>query len=733
MAGLPIGTDATSLAARSATQTLRARGERALARWRDYVGVLSLIGCPSVLVAFLAVRYGLHPLAGARAVIALYALGVVPGYLVQRYAFGLWARTPFETLCSSLLIGTLLTPLLWYTLYWFGLSAVFYPLMFALAASVPLACGWHRDTATRLKQLVAPTETPMLWLAVALGILWSWQLDLVAFRDGQVVILPHNDHLLHTSLIAELARGVPPATVPFIAGADKWAYHLMSDVWCDLIRRVAGLDARDAYFYLALPLRYVFVALACYLALVRRFGRSAAMVGAACVLAFVGYHGSRYLFTNWLLTYLYWNFPCALGLAGAFLILYYVSAMDRARPRGALLGVSILSALLLWYKANFALAVVPAVTVLSVFLLARRRDYRWLTACVGVQVFLVGVRYLDLSTADLRATLAFEPFRFIRHLWWEGTVWLKGLDGSGWVSLPALVLTAVRRNVDALPALLKWPAVFVLCMVYLFHLGIIVAVYARIRCGFGRLRSQSDPVDVLMLLILLFCGAGFVLFPVHDVLVWNVSKHVFALVYALLFALMGPVLCDLAGRMPRRGGCAIAVTTALLAAAFVGNAYALGRKALGPNADVQDVISTGQYDCYRYVEAATPHDAMILQPRFEYGLMTASMLTQRRVVLEWATVWASCFDVQPIRSDLEAFYGGTGPSSAVAILDRYDVDYVVADASLPREAGYESFLTEVFRSDGAAVFSVQTQATTTCAARGVADERSRHRRDSAGR
>jgi len=673
------------------------------------IGPASLIFCPLLLIGYLSFRYGFDAGAGLRAMAAIYALCVIPGYVVQRFVFRIQAATPFEGLLSSLLLGTLLSPLLWFTLCWIGLSSVFYPAMFALALAVPFACGWHRQWADRLLRLVSPAETPILWLALALAVLWSCQLDLVSIRDGQVTLLPHNDHMCQTSLIAELARGVPPATVPFIAIADKWAYHHLPDVWCDMIRRVAGTDARDAYFFLALPLRYVFVCFACYLALVRRFGRASAVVGAGCVLAFVGYHGSPFVLTNWLLTYLYWNFPCSFGLIGVFLILYYVSTIRPDRPRGPLLLISILSVLLFWHKANFALATAPAVSILCAVILLRRRDVRWLLVCGTAQALLVAIRYLDVSTADLPAPLVFEPLRFVQYMWWKGTLWLKALDeaGAGWLSLPVQALLTIRRNVDALPALLKWPAIFMLCVAYLFHLGIAVGVYARLRCGFGRLRSHASAVDALMLLILAFCVAGFVVFPIQKGLVWNVSMHNFALVCALLFVLMGPALCDVVVRLRGKGRRSVAVGTALLVAAFVGNAYALGRKALGPTADVQDVISEGQYACYRYIEAATSQDAMVLQPRFEQGLFTAGLLTQRRVVLEWgAPVWEDRVDLQPILSDLRGFYRGIAAHKDREILERYDVDVVVAKWSLPQREGYAPFLTEVFRHGDMAVFCV---------------------------
>ncbi len=682
--------------------------ERACVRWREAVGPASIVAAPAALIAFLAIRHGLAPWTGLRAIVALYALGIVPGYLVQRGLLRIRSATPFEGLVSSLLLGTLLTPLLWFALCCTGLSSVFYPLMLLLGVTVPIAFGWHHQPVARVRRLVTASEAPVLWLAVAVAVLWSWNASLVSVRGDRVVVLPHNDHLLHTSLIAELSRGVPTEVVPFIASAGKWAYHHLPDVWCDMIRRVAGIDARDAYFHLALPLRYVFVALACYLAMVGRFGRAAATVGAGCVLALAGLPGDGHVLTNWLLTYLHWNYPCSFGLIGVFLILYFVSAMSTDHRRGPLLLISILSALLLWYKANFALAVIPAVSVFCAVVLVRARDYRWLLACLSAQVLLIVVRRVDLSSADFHATLAFEPLRFINYLWWQGTSWLKATASSGgpWMAAVAVVLNAVRRNVDALPAVLRWPTIYVLCIIALFHVGIVLGLAARVRCGFGRLRPRAHPVDGLILLILLACAVGFVVFPVQRGLVWNVSLHLFALVNALLLALMGPVVCDLVRSAFRRGRTMASVAAALLTVALAGNTYALTGKALGPAADVQDVIGKGTYDCYRYIEAATPPDALVLHPRFEQGLISAGMLTQRRVALEWASVWACYGDTKPIVSDLRAFYAGTPSLFARAILERYGVDVVVAERSLPQRAGYTSFLTEVYHSGTMAVFRV---------------------------
>ncbi|MBN1346109.1 MAG: hypothetical protein JXQ73_25705 [Phycisphaerae bacterium] len=672
---------------------------------REWSGFGSLLACTSGLITFLAVRYGVSALAVVRTVVALYALGVVPGHLLQRYVLDLRPATPLQGMLSSLLLGTFFTPLIWYTLCVLGLGMAFYPLALTAAVIALLNCGRHHDLVGRLKRLVAPEEAPLLWLGLGLAVLWSWKLDLVAIAGDQVVILPHNDHMVHTSMVAELARGVPPATVPFIAFANKWAYHQMPNVWCDMIRRVAGLDARDAYFHLALPLRYALLTSACYLGLVRRFGNRAAILGAVCVLGFVGYSQSQYIGTNWLLTYLYWNTPAAFGLMGLFLICYYASMAEVGRTRQVTLIASILSVLLLWYKANFALAVAPAVAVWCVIVLARRRRFAWIGVCLAAQAALFAVRMIDVSSADFGAKLVFEPFRFIGFLWWEGGVWLRDLAASGVLSVPVELLSKIRYHVDVLPGVLRWPTMFVLCMVFLFHMGIAVAIYARVRCGFGRLRPQARSLDLLFLLVLAFCGLGFIFFPVHDALVWNVPKHVFAVVYALLFALMGPVLCDvyerLRGQTPLRGG----VVAVVLVALFVANGYELARKAFGPVSDVQEVIGRGEYDCLRHIEATAPPDAVVLRPEFENGLMTAAMLTQRRVAIEWACVWATCCDTSRIVADLRGFYAGTEPGGAHDILQRYDVTHVVADRAFLKRMRYGAFLREDFRSGQTAVFT----------------------------
>jgi len=646
--------------------------------------------------------------AGLRTLAAVYALGVVPGYVVQRHLFRLHLGGPFEILASSLLLGTLITPLLWYGLSCAGLSAVFYPLAFALAVGLPFARGWHRQAGLRLSRLVVPSESAIFWVALGLAVLWTSRFDLAAVQGDRVVIQPHDDHLFHVALVAELARGVPPSKVPFMACVDKLGYHLMPDVWCDMIRRMAGVDAMQAYFYLAQPLCYVFLCFACYLAMVRRFGRMAATVGAVCLLGFAGYHNSRCLFTNWLLTYLHSSYPSMFGLMGTFLILYYASTLDVQQPRGSLLAMSILSVLLLWYKANFALVVAPAVAVLCVVVLARKRDYGWMAVCVGAQTLLTTVHYLTNSSADYRPTLAFAPFGFIRHLWWQGTQWLKELDGPWWVLAGRSALNGIRWRVESLPESLKWPVIYLLCVVYLFHWGLVVVPYAAVRCGFGRLRSPARAFDLLTLLLLSGALVGLVLFPIEPRCVWNISKHVLALVYALVFALMGPVVCDLVWHILRRGKPVITLAAPLLLVVFAANAYALCHRTLWNTAFARQVVPRDHYECYRYIQRCTSPDATILQPRFYRGPF-ASGLTQRRAVMDCALGFDWTPPIRRTLSEMEAFYSGTDPGAALRMLRRYGVDNVIADRSLVSSAGYGGFLSEAFRSGTMAVFRVEPE------------------------
>ncbi|MBN1346108.1 MAG: hypothetical protein JXQ73_25700 [Phycisphaerae bacterium] len=701
MNGLSIGAGGAACLGEGRSTTREILFERLRSGWHAYAGLASLIGCPTLLISFFAIHYGLPLLVGVKAIAALYVLCVVPGYFIQVRVLGIRATLPFETLASSLLLGALLTPFLWYALCCAGLSAVFYPGMVLLAAAVPVRYGWHRRIGVRMKGLVTPADAPVLWLAIILAILWSWRLvPFETIREGQVTILQHVDHLVHTTLVAELSRGIPAEAIPFIAGPTKWAYHYMPDVWCDMIRRMVGTDARDAYFFLALPLRYVFLTLGCYLALLRRFGRVGALAGAACMLMVVGYPYSWILLTNWLLSFLHESYPTPFGLCGFFLILYYASMLDRGHLRGTLMLTAVLSALLLWHKANFALVVVPAVAIFSAVVLIRAHDVRWLFACLAAQGLIVGVHQLSMWGADFGTTFVMAPGAFLNDLWCK-----LSLPGE----MPSHAVDVFRRTVNGFPRILRWPVVFVTCMAHTFHVGFIIGVYAVVRCGFGRRRPRLEHFDLLVLLVLLLCFVGFVIFPVQKGMVLNVSFHLWALVYAILFGLLGPVLCDLMRRLATCKRRAFIAGTALLALAFAGNAYALGRKVFGPLPYHCDVMDVDLYRCFRYIESSTPRDAVVMQPRFLEGWMGAAGITQRRTVLDGARIWRPVYDDTALMlADLQAFYGGgIAPRCARDIVDRYGADYVVAEAGLPDSSGYDSFLTEVFRSGGMVVFQVK--------------------------
>ncbi len=671
-------------------------------RLMELIGPVSLAACPLTLIAYLGLCHGVNPITGLATLAALYGLGVVPGYLAQRLIFRVQVVTPFENLVSSLLLGTLLTPLVWYAFCWLGLSTVFGGLVVTAALATPLACGWHRRPIEQLRRLVTPADTPILWVALGLTILWSYTLRLVDVDSGRVVILPYTDHVLHSLLVAELARGVPMQTVPFLAGATQWAYHQMPDVWCDLMRRATGATPQDAYFFLALPLRYVFVVLAGYLAMVRRFGRPAAVAGVLGMLTFVGFP-QRLLLDNWLLVHLHQSYPAAFGLVGVFLIFHYVFVARATSPRGAMLLASTLSVVLLWYKANYALVVAPAVALVCLWVFLRRRDPWGLALCFVVSLVLAGVRYLDLSTADLRGTFVFAPMAFVT--WWWSTL------GTWWGSSVAstIVNGGVMPAIEALPPLAQWPAKLAFLLARKFQIGLLVLPYLVYRCRFARGRSQARLLDAFILALLATCIIGFVLLPVHERLVWNVSIHVLFLVDAVLLLLMGPAVVDVVGRLARRGRWTAVGTTILLLALVIHNAVLLCREVL-PAVSGRHEIDPGTAACARYVQTHTPTDAVILQPMYRDASYGPALLMQRRMVLGNGDLWRrygtprNVADVERLMADLEAFYAGTDAATARAILDRYHVDYVIADRSVADDSSTESPLERVFEKDNVAVY-----------------------------
>ncbi|UCG15678.1 MAG: hypothetical protein JSV19_10330 [Phycisphaerales bacterium] len=670
-----------------------------------------MVACPLLLVVFLAARHDVGSPAVARAIAALYFLGVVPGFVIQRYVLRLPVTSPFETMLSSMLLGVFLTPVLWYLVNLAGVALVFGPMIVGLGVAVPLACRWHRGVAGRLRRLVTPGDVPILWVALLVTLVWSYELSPTEHRDGHVVfVTPWGDHCVYASLVGELARGVPPEQIPFIAGPKRAGYHYMSFVWCDLLRRASGADTLDTYFYIALPLRYLFISFACYLALVVRFGRLRAVVGVACMLGFVLYPTS--LFMHVLLMYVHWNYPAAFGIAGMFLVLHLVSLVSRGNHRPLLLCAVLVSVVLLWYKANHALLIAGAAALFSAVVLVRRRDWRWLITCLGVSGVLVGMKCLEYSSADLRASLVTAPFAFVEFWWNSKEVYLP----IWWESPPLAILGegTTRAVVDGLPALLRFPAMLGLCLIRSFPIPIGIGLYLVIGCGFARVRSRVQAFDWMAVLLVVSSIAVFVLFPVQKEVMWNVVGPGFSLINALLFALMGPAVCRALRRPYRHGRVVATITTVLLAAVFVWNGFALRGKAFWQTRQKCATLSEPLYACFQHIERSTPTDAVILQPRYTSGTSfapVAAMVTQRRVVLECGERLSMYYDTAPIMSDLSAFYATADPVEARAILERYQVDYVVTDTSAMRLPAGEALLRPVFHCGEATVFRVERQET----------------------
>ncbi len=658
------------------------------------LGVLSLVGCPILLIAYLLVHHDVDLLTAIRAFIALYFLGVAPGYLLQRYLFRIKPATAFETLLSSLVLGVLLTPFLWYGLCWAGLQGLFAPFVIGLGLVVPGVARWHRRPWLLLKQLVYPADAPILWLAAGLVIVWSHTISIVEIQEGRVAIKAHYDHGFHAIQTAELARGVPPQALPFFSSVQRSAYHYMPHVWCDLMRRAAGTDPDTAYFHIALPLRYLLLSFACYLALVRRFARLPALAGVLCMLAFV--EPARFSFPKGWLIYLHYNYPTSFGLMVTFLILYYVAFMDRKRSHAVLLLISILSGLLLYFKSLHALAVMPAVGIFSAIILIKRRDYRWLMVCLSVQGAIATVFYLQSQSASFKPTLVLAPFAFVQ--WW----WSR-------LALPPSVNDSLHQMIESCPDLLRWPVIFLGCLIQRFHLGIIILTYLVLSGRFGARRPRLLSQDMLVALILLACVAGLVLFPIQEGLVWNISIHVWALVSALVFALMGPAIVDLFQRLlASRRRAFVGIGAAAIAVGIGYNAYALRRVALWETNGSSGYVSAPFYECCRFINATAPSESVILHPRYRECYFV-SLLTGRRSVLEYALNWQHFYPTAPILADLDDFYAGTDDESARTILDRYKVDYVVLDRVETPPPQDDSFLDPVFRSGEMVVYHVRRQ------------------------
>ena len=254
--------------------------------------------------------------------------------------------------------------------------------------------------------------------------------------------------------------------------------------------------------------------------------------------------------------------------------------------------------------------------------------------------------------------------------------------------------------------MLEWPVIFVVWLVYRFHVGIAVILYLVLRCGYAQARSDGTGIDRLTLLILGLCALGFVLLPVQDTLVWNICASLRILPHALMSALMGPALCYLVRRLMRRRRVVVVGTSAALGLGFVANAFVLGHKARSETRWPTDIGSEELLSCYRFIESSTPPDAVILQPRRFPESGEVSALTKRRMVLEFGQPWDAFIHLEEIVADVARFYRGVTPAEARSILDRYGVDYVIADLSRSPAPADDSRLTPVFRNGDAVVYRV---------------------------
>ncbi|MCP4590886.1 MAG: hypothetical protein GY842_09080 [bacterium] len=666
-----------------------------------WLGLTAAAIGPLVLGAYLVLHHGVSTGVAIRALLGVVLLCFVPGYLVQRGLFRLNGLNGLEGAASAGLLGLLVTPLVWYLMCWLGIAVAFWPLL-AIASVAAMLLGLRSRSSHRATDppwRVTLADTGILWLALGIAVVWSHSLSVVEVHDGRVHVMPYGDHAVHVAIVAELARHTPPEAVPFVSGATNKAYHYMPDVWCDLMRRVTGADAETAYFYIALTMRWVFVALGCYLSLVRRFGRGAALAGVACAFLVIGFpvpRGQHALLTNELPGFLHCSYPTAFGLVGVFLVVYYSSLIDSRRSRGPLLLAAIVSALLLWHKANFALAVVPAVTILAFLVLRQRGDWRWFILCFGVQVLLIVVRQGQLAEADFAYPLVMRPLAFL--LWW----WDSLRASPGW---PTQVLQTVRAVIESLPVVLQWPLALLACMGHAFHLGLVAMVYFIVRRRHRIAQGSVHWADAVTLSILACTCIGFVFFPIAKGVPHDISAHLLTLVRALLFSGFGVMAYFAIRHLAKCRWHVTAATITLMVLGGIANADALRYSAVWKTRYRSEVLSEDVYACYRYIRASTPADAMVLQPQCQ-GWTTASMLTERRVVLERESHWRLRFDTVPILVDVRRFYHGGDATAARTILDRYGVDYVVADRSDGWAPPDDRLLRPVFRRGDTYVYEV---------------------------
>jgi hypothetical protein len=711
-------------------------------RW---IGPASAIACPLLLAAYLILHFGLPTASAARFLLAGVVLGIAPGYLLLRHVVRLEGGSPFTRIVAAGLIGCLLMPALWYLACAAGVPWLFW---IAAAGMIPLAmraARWRHQTSRRLRCLVGPHEALVLWTALLLTITWSYSLSIVEEREGGVVVMPYGDHILHGFLAAELARATPPERLPFLAGPTTWVYHNLPDVSTDLWRRATGLAPREAYYYLALTLRYLLISLAAYLAVVHRFGRAAgiaAMIGLlAVVRMWPGWLPETTLgglLDNQLMIYLHHSYPTAWGLVGVLLILYLLSR--RRRPAvGEIWLAALLSALLLFYKANFALCAAPAVALIAALTWLPERRWRPLALCLGTQAIVAGVQMLRLRTSDLSPQLDFIPTAFL-HWWWTNDGQVRSLLGvAGW------------QLINTAPAAAKWPVVLLTAWIARFTPLCLALGYWAFASRSRKMRLDSDrseeggatasatsltlpvpaerrawavagspcpetepPVasgarpqyDRLILLLLAGCAAGFVLFPVQRGLEWNFSAHLLYLVHALEMILLGVLGLDLARRLWRRGCWSRVALALILLPLAADNLSALRVQAIWATRTPNGRVSEDQYACLNFIRRHTPFNAVLLQPDVFDLRANACVVAERRLVLENELGWRLYYDTSRHLRDVDHFYRTADADSALDVLQRYDVDYLLAKDQTPTLPGLTPSLECVFRSGPYAVYRV---------------------------
>ncbi len=662
--------------------------------WRRSLGAFSLVACLVFLVGYLSWYHPLTLSVSVKSVLGLYFLNVIPGYLILQSLLRFRPQSKFEMLIASLLTGALVAPMLWYLLAWLHVGIIFMPMCCLLGAVVPIKLRWYRHLGRRLQLLVRPQDSWVLWLTLGFVLLWSYQLGIVEIRTDGVAVLPYRDHRLHATFVAELLRNMPMESMPCLAGAKKWAYHHMPDVWAAMMARFTGASANHAYMYIALVMRYIFVGLGIYLALVRRFGRLGAAAGLVFMLGVSGVPGVR-LLTYQFTGYLHNSFPTAFGIVAVCLTLYAVSLPNKKRYRPGLLLAAMMSVLLLWHKANFALVVAPAVSLLiAVTLLCKKdRDYTWLLVCAAAQISLTLVRYVDLSSADVHLTFVFNGVNYM-YTWW------KTLD------VP-LALSAFKQPIEQLPVLLRWPIIYASCATFTFHVGLISFVFLLTRWWRSTAAKISRRGDLLTLLILIAAGIGFVVLPVQKDADYNVSAHIGFLVEALLLSMLGPALLHVISRVPAYAHRVAMPAVCMMVVMLVGVTVRL-QSMNHPSVTPEDILSSSTYAAYQYIQANTSADAVVLVKAHE-AQSIAGMLTQRRIVLERSDTWRLFYDTKKILADVNGFYEQPMSPSSVQMLRRYEVNYLVTTEIQPKLGDSRIHFEEVFRQGDIAVYRVDEE------------------------